>query len=87
MAAGTPVVAYDTFGARELVRPGADGILTEHTPEALASAICQLVASRDTLSRLSEAATRGAERFSLETTGRQMMAVYQQAIERMQRAR
>ena len=87
MAAGTPVVAYDTFGAREIVRPGADGILTEHTPEALASAICQLVASRDTLSRLSEAATRGAERFSLETTGRQMMAVYQQAIERMQRAR
>lgn len=83
MAAGTPVVAYDTFGAREIVRPGEEGILTDHNPRALAAAVCGLFAGRDALARMAAQAARGAERFSLEMTGGQMLEVYRQAIERM----
>ena len=73
MAAGTPVVAYDTFGAREIVATGEDGILTEHSPEALTAAVASLLAEPERLRRLAEAAGRAAERFSLEATGGQMM--------------
>ncbi|MDH7570397.1 MAG: glycosyltransferase [Armatimonadota bacterium] len=83
MAAGTPVVAYDTFGLREIVCHGEDGHLTAHTPEALAAAIAALVQDRAKLGRLASQAARAAERFSLESTGRQMLAVYEEARARL----
>ncbi len=86
MASGTPVVAYDTFGAREIVQSEVDGMLTAHTPEALAEALGDLVGDGEKRARLSAAATRNAERYSLETTGRQMLAVYEQAMAAMRDA-
>lgn len=79
MAAGTPVVAYDTFGAREIVQPGEHGLLTEHTPAALAAALDALVRDGARRAQMAASAARHAERFSLEVTGRQMLAVYEQA--------
>ncbi len=43
LAAGTPVVATDHMGADEVVRRGETGLLTDHTPEALAAAVVELV--------------------------------------------
>lgn len=43
LAAGTPVVSTDHLGAAEVVRHGESGLLTEHTPEALAGAILALL--------------------------------------------
>lgn len=85
MAAGTPTVAYDTFGAREIVRVGEDGLLTEHTPQALAAALSGLLTNREALARMAAQAIRNADRFSLEATGRQMMDVYARARERLAR--
>lgn len=84
MAAGTPTVAYDTFGAREIVHEGVEGILTEHSPAALAGALDALLRDRERLRRMAAAASAGAERFSLAATGPQMLAVYRRAQERME---
>ncbi len=43
LAAGTPVVCTDHLGAAEVVRHGESGLLTDHTPEALAEAIIALL--------------------------------------------
>ncbi len=43
LASGTPVVCTDHLGAAEVVRHGVSGLLTEHTPEALAEAIIALL--------------------------------------------
>ncbi|MBI3944856.1 MAG: glycosyltransferase [Armatimonadetes bacterium] len=87
MAAGTPVVAYDTFGAREIVSEGEDGILTRQTPAALAEAIAGLVADGPARAAMAAAAAGNAERFSLEAAGRQMLAVYEEARGRMKTGR
>ena len=64
LAAGTPVVAADSGGARDIVRPGRDGVLIRdgRDPRAIAAAVSELVDrdwSRDEL-------RAGAERFSEE---------------------
>ena len=47
LAAGTPVVGLDAGGARDIVRPGEDGVLVaEATPEAVRAAVRE-VAERD----------------------------------------
>jgi len=43
LAAGTPVVSTDHLGAGEVVRHGESGLLTDHTPKALAGAIIALL--------------------------------------------
>lgn len=43
LAAGTPIVSTDHLGADEVVRHGESGLLTAHTPEALAAAIGALL--------------------------------------------
>lgn len=87
MAAGTPVVAYDTFSVREIVHHREDGLLTEHTPEALAQALAFLVADGTARKAMAQRAAQNAERFSLETTGRQMLAVYEEAMARLRMGR
>lgn len=47
LAAGTPVASTDHLGANEVVRHGETGLLTEHTPGALAAAICALLDDPD----------------------------------------
>ena len=44
LAAGTPVVAAERGGARDIVRPGRDGILVANgrDPQAIAAAVCEL---------------------------------------------
>jgi len=43
LAAGTPVVSTDGDGPRDIVREGETGLLTPHTPGALAAAIAALL--------------------------------------------
>ena len=46
LAAGTPVIALGRGGARDIVRPGADGVLLDRLdPEAIRSAVHSLRAS------------------------------------------
>jgi glycosyltransferase involved in cell wall biosynthesis len=61
LAAGTPVIALGRGGARDIVRPGVDGVLLDRVdPEALRSAVCRLGASEWDRAALAD----GARRFS-----------------------
>jgi glycosyltransferase involved in cell wall biosynthesis len=54
---GTPIVAYDVEWHSELIRPGVDGILVaDRDTEAMAEAICALVADGARAARLGAAA-------------------------------
>lgn len=65
MALGVPVVATASAGTRDIVNAGVDGLLVEpHTPEAMASAIRRVLASRDAREAMAHAASRAAERFA-----------------------
>ena len=67
LAAGTPVVATDHLGAAEVVRHGESGLLTAHTPEALAEAIITLLDDPARAQAMGAAGQRDAlERFDYE---------------------
>ena len=62
MAAGVPVVAFDTGGLRERIRNGQDGLLvSKGDVEALAQALGALVKDRERLEKMSRKARERAE--------------------------
>ncbi len=68
MASGTAVVATETEGAREIIRPGETGLLTSiGNPNELAAAIQSLLSDEAARLRLAEAAQKDvAARFTVE---------------------
>lgn len=67
LAAGTPVVSTDHLGAAEVVRHGVSGLLTDHTPEALAEATIALLDDPKRARAMGAAGQRDAlERFDYE---------------------
>jgi glycosyltransferase involved in cell wall biosynthesis len=73
LASGTPVVATDHLGADVVVRRGETGLLTAHTPEALAAAIIELIDDPDRARAMGAAGQRDVvARFDYE---RQLAAV------------
>ncbi|MEA2462402.1 MAG: hypothetical protein QOJ98_149 [Acidobacteriota bacterium] len=68
MAAGLPVIASRVGGIPEIVTPGVTGeLVPPGDPDALASALNTLLADRDAMARMSEAAQQRAQRdFSAE---------------------
>lgn len=85
MAAGTPVVALDAPGVREVVTDGEDGRLLarDASPDDLAAAlawVAHLPAERRTALR--SAALRVAERFSLANTAERALTCYRALLER-----
>jgi glycosyltransferase involved in cell wall biosynthesis len=70
-ACGVPVVATASPGSRDVVTHGVDGLLVEdHAPEAMASALEQVMSDRTTRDRMAAAARRSAERFALPAVAR-----------------
>lgn len=67
LAAGTPVVSTAHLGADEVVRPGESGLLTDHTPDALAGAVIALLDDPERARAMGEAGQRDVlERFDYE---------------------
>lgn len=66
MAAGLPIIATDTAGTPEIIDNGRTGILIpSKDPDALASALVELIHDRERVSRYAEAAEKDARhRFS-----------------------
>jgi glycosyltransferase involved in cell wall biosynthesis len=67
LAVGTPAIATDVGGVREIVTDGENGLLVPPgDPDALAAAIRRFVGDEDLRARLTGAAAPSAERFSAE---------------------
>ncbi|MDX6690037.1 MAG: phosphatidyl-myo-inositol alpha-mannosyltransferase [Solirubrobacteraceae bacterium] len=81
-AAGTPVVASDIAGYRDVVNDGVDGLLVARgDPTALAAALRDLAVDRPRIADLSAAATRSAERYAWPHVAASVLEAYGDAIE------
>ncbi len=84
MAAGTPVIALDASGVREVVRDGRNGRLlpTDAPASRFARALTSTLADKDRLSRWKENALATALTFDRKKTSARLLAVYQQEIQK-----
>jgi glycosyltransferase involved in cell wall biosynthesis len=81
MAAGLPIVAVEASGTRDIVEHGKQGLLVENDAEALAKGIEKLLANPQRRKRFSNSALKKARTFDIDELGKQMVSVYEQAIE------
>jgi phosphatidylinositol alpha-mannosyltransferase len=80
-AQGTPVIASDIAGYRDVVRHGIDGLLVPHgDATALASTLRDVALDRPYLRRLGEAAARHAHRYAWPRVTEQVLEAYEDAI-------
>jgi phosphatidylinositol alpha-mannosyltransferase len=81
MAAGTPVVASNLSGYRNVARPGQDAFLTAPgDPEALAAALRRVLDGGDQVDAVVASADRRAAMFSLESLAKRYLELYEEAI-------
>src|SRR3990172_3508383 len=81
MAAGLPVVAVDGSGSHDIVDNGKDGFLVDNDPSALASAINKMLSNPKQMKQFSVKALKKARTFDANRLGRQMVKVYEEAIQ------
>ncbi|HEY3830479.1 MAG TPA: lysylphosphatidylglycerol synthase domain-containing protein [Solirubrobacteraceae bacterium] len=80
-AAGTPVVASDIAGYRDVVRDGLDGLLTPRgDARALAEALRELALQPRRRAAMAVAARERAERFAWPRVAAEVLEVYEQAL-------
>ncbi len=80
-AAGTPVVASDIAGYRDVVRDGVDGVLVPPAnPQALAEALRDLYEEPARRIEMARAAARDVERFAWPRVAEQVIEAYEDAI-------
>ncbi len=75
-AGGTPIVAIDAMGSKDIVRDGMDGFLTANDQTAFAAAITKLLNDQDLHKKFSRAALRRAHEFSLGSTTDRLLEIY-----------
>lgn len=81
MAAGLPVVAVNGSGTRDIVEHGKQGLLVENDADALAKGIEQILSNPHQMKRFGNHALKKAEQFDVHALGKQMIRVYEQAIQ------
>jgi glycosyltransferase involved in cell wall biosynthesis len=81
MAAALPVVAVDGPGTHDIVEHGKQGFLVENDPDALASGLNQLLSDSQKIKRFSSNALKKAKTFDVNQLGKQLIGVYEQAIQ------
>jgi phosphatidylinositol alpha-mannosyltransferase len=80
-AAGTPVVASDIAGYRDVARDGIDGVLVPPgDPAALGEALHDLAVDPERRARMGEQALEHAQRFSWEHVAEEVLDAYCDAI-------
>ncbi|MEL7672198.1 MAG: glycosyltransferase family 4 protein [Chloroflexota bacterium] len=81
LAAGTPVASTAHLGADEVVRPGETGLLTDHTPDALAGAVIALLDDPARARAMGEAGQRDVlERFDYERQLDRVVQTYRDTL-------
>lgn len=86
-AAGLPAVAVDSYGPGEIITDGVDGFLVPPDARAMADRMLQLLTDPALARRMSEAALREADRFSICETARRYEEVYREVLEGRGRSR
>jgi 1,2-diacylglycerol 3-alpha-glucosyltransferase len=81
MAAGLPVVAVDGSGTRDIVEHGKQGYLVENDADALAKGLHQLLSDPGQMKRFRHNALKKAKTFDVDLLSKQMISVYEQAIQ------
>ena len=81
MAAGLPVVAVDGSGTHDIVDHGKDGFLVENDSNALATAISEMLCNPQQMKQFSINALKKAKTFDINRLAKQMVKVYEQAIQ------
>jgi len=80
-ASGTPVVASDIAGYRDVVRDGEDGILVPvGDAVALGETLLELASDPERRASLAEAARESAQRFAWPHVAREVESVYEEAL-------
>jgi phosphatidylinositol alpha-mannosyltransferase len=80
-AAGTPVVASNIAGYRDVVRDGVDGLLVPAAdPRALAEALRDLWEEPERRARMAQAAAEDVKRFAWPRVAGEVMQAYKEAI-------
>jgi len=80
-AAGTPVIASDIAGYRDVVRDGVDGVLIPvGDAQAMAEALRDLYEEPERRARLAHAAAADVERFAWPRVAAEVMSAYEDAI-------
>jgi len=82
MAAGTPVVALDASGVREVVRDRVNGrLVLRENPEDFSSALAWFAGlSAEEKRRLAEGVARTADEFSMSRTAAKALALYESLV-------
>ena len=71
---GTPVVAYNSPGLRDIVKNGKNGILVaENSPKSLASAVMQLLSDEPLYQKLCQGARKEARQYNWDNTASVML--------------
>jgi len=81
MAAGLPVVAVDGSGTHDIVDHGKDGFLVENDSNALATAISEMLCNPQQMKQFGINALKKAKTFDINRLAKQMVKVYEQAIQ------
>ena len=81
MAAGLPVVAVNASGTRDIVNNGEQGFLVPNDADALADSINRLLESPEIMQKFHVRAIEKAQTFEVGNCARQLVNVYEQAIQ------
>jgi glycosyltransferase involved in cell wall biosynthesis len=81
MAAGLPVVSVDGSGTRDIVEHGKQGFLVENDGDALANGLNQLLSDPSQMKRFRHNALKKAKTFDVNLLTKQIVSVYEEAIQ------
>ncbi len=85
MAAGLPIVAVKASGAVDTITHGQEGLLTDLDQEHFAAAVVDILRDDARRAEMGRRARESVGRYSLDRVAGQLVAVYQEALEKQAR--
>lgn len=85
MAAGLPVVAVNASGTKDIVDHGEQGFLVRNDADALAASTDRLLESPEMMRSFKDRALEKAKMFDVKNRAKELLEVYEQAIDDKQR--
>ncbi len=80
MAGGTPAVAVDALGVRDVVRNGENGVLVPEDRVVFARRALEIVSSPSRLARLAAGARATAEEMSIQASTARLLGIYEACL-------